>query len=110
MQKVLESSWVRFTKVNICSVLYVSVYRSRAKQFTRDLHLRKEVLATGPMIKSMLEKGSITRKGLTQYNEEQTNTDQGNRNIWNVNSFWPVPLLCTVINSISMNASKLNVW
>ena len=33
------------------------------------------------MIKSMLEKGSITSKGLTQYNEEQTNTDQGNRNI-----------------------------
>ena len=61
MQKVLESSWVRFTKVNICSVLYVSVCRSRAKQFTRYLHLRKEVLATGTMIKSMLEKGSITR-------------------------------------------------
>ena len=58
----------------------------------------------------MLEKGSITSKGLTQYNEAQTNTDQGNRNIWNVNSLWPVPLLCTVINSISMNASKLNIW
>ena len=50
------------------------------------------------MIKSMLEKGSITSKGLTQYNEEQTTTDQGNRNIWNVNSFWPVPLLCTDTN------------
>ena len=97
MQKVLESSWVHnqfllygkgsVSQRSICSVLYVpvSICRAGAKQFMRDLHLRKfnqkctldnnnnYCMATGNMIKSILETGVHYQQRF----EVQTNTDQG---------------------------------